>query len=439
MITFISTYPPHVCGIGTYTKYISDYMGHNQWSVISFKKNGLFEYDESLITRTRPNVDYCLSFPYPSLPPKFKTGLLWLQHAFGMWGNVNDHFIGLIEEGKRRRKKVAVSLHTIHFQSEETISGMREKEEGLLREVLPLVDVLTVFTNGAYGAVLRAFPQYRDKVVVLRHGVHIYPRMSREGARAKFLYYLMHQADIPPFQKEELSGIGRYFYSNDTVLLGNYGFISPDKDPTQLFALGRLLRERLKNHRVITLFAGNIQRRRDKDLDAFLPILEKLRGVHNGKDELFFELFIPENIFPFALSSLDFTVFWCNNATQSGRLAHAQGTGTCVVGRDWEGIGETLNLSGLPAAGSIDAIAERIAELILNPELKQRAFQGSWEYTKQYCFANQARKHLLIERALSTGSELPNPDWEGDEEVMPGEIIQWHYRRSNGRQDGILD
>jgi len=253
-----------------------------------------------------------------------------------MWGNVNTHFIKLIEEGKRWGKKVGASFHSIHFQSEETPWGMETKELELLREVLPLLDFMTVFTLGAHRAVAKAFPPYKERVLVLRHGVHRYPRVRQDEARQKLIAYLFQEAEIPVSQKAELKRIERSLASKDMVLLGNFGFITPDKDPLQLYELGRLVQEKLPNHRVMTLFVGRIQLRKNQKVEPFLPILDGLESIHNGKDNLFFEDYIPEAIFPLAFRALDFAVFWCHNATQSGRMAHAQGTGVIVVGRKWE-------------------------------------------------------------------------------------------------------
>jgi glycosyltransferase involved in cell wall biosynthesis len=397
--------------------YILDHIPRNHWKVISFKLNEFAASDEALIPYLKARVDYCLSFPHPTLPSISENDLLWFQHAFGMWRNVNDHFLNLLQEAKRRGNKVAASFHTIHFQSEETPSGMDRKEEELLKETLPLVDALTVFTNGAYRAVLEAFPEYARKVMVLRHGVHLYTTMSQHEARKRFFSYLVNQAEIPQFQKIELSGAEDYFHSRDTILLGNYGFITSDKDPSQLFELGRLVQEKLPKHRVVTLFAGIIQRNKNTKLETNPPILEVLRSSHDGKENFFFEVYIPEDIFPMAFRALDFTVFWCNNATQSGRLAHAQGAGSFVVGRDWEGIGETLKLSGLPAAESLSELAEMIAELVLEPALKKKLGDESWQYIQRYYFVNQAKKHLLIEKVLATGRDLPALDSEQTVEI----------------------
>ena len=413
MISFVSTFPPITCGIGTYMNYIVEHIiPRSHWKVISFKLDDFSTSDELLSSHLKTQVDYCLSFPHPSLPSLSENDLLWFQHAFGMWGNVNDHFLNLLQEAKRRGNKVAASFHTIHFQSEETPSGMNRKEEELLKETLPLVDALTVFTNGAYRAVLEAFPEYAEKVMVLRHGVHLYPTMSQHEARKKFLSYLVNRAEIPLFQKRELSGAEAFFHSRDTILLGNYGFITSDKDPLQLYALGTLVQDKLPNHRVITLFAGIIQRNRNTKLETKLPILKALRSNHDGRENFFFEVYTPEEIFPMAFRALDFAVFWCNNATQSGRLAHAQGTGVCMVGRDWEGIGETLELSGLPAAESLYELAEMIVELVLEPSLKKQVANQSWQYAQRYCFTTQAKKHLSIQKALAKGTDLPTLDGE---------------------------
>jgi len=298
MVCFVSTFPPIVCGIGTYTKYLVNKLRPYEWKVLSFKVDEFLKSGED--TEFSGQVNYCLCLPYPTFPPSLDGRVLWFQHAFGMWGRNNLLFSRLIKEVKIRKKKVAASFHTIHFQSEETSYGMRRIEWELLKETLPLLDVLTVFTNGAYQAVVKAFPEYREKIVVLRHGVHLYPKVSQKEARDKLLAYLIHQANIPVEQQEELKRMEGILFSKDTVLLGNYGFITKDKDPVQLYHLGRLVQERLPNHRVITLSAGIIQRRKDKKMEVFLPILEKLKSLHDGKENFFLEHYIREKIFPLA-------------------------------------------------------------------------------------------------------------------------------------------
>jgi glycosyltransferase involved in cell wall biosynthesis len=428
MVSFVSTFPPTMCGIGTYTSYITSNMPRDKWRVSAFKLDEFAKRNGDMDIE-RDRVNYFISLAKPSLPPLVDGDLLWFQHAFGMWGNVNTHFLRLIEEGKRRGKKVGASFHTVHFQSEETPWGMEKKEWELLRQILPLLDFMTVFTAGAHRAVAKAFPPYKERVVVLRHGVHRYPRVSQDEARRKLIAYLFQEAEILVSQKAELKRIERSFASKDMVLLGNYGFITQDKDPLQLYELGRLVQKKLPNHRVMTLFVGKIQERKDKTRELSLPILEGLESVHNGKDNLFFEDYIPETIFPLAFRALDFAVFWCHNATQSGRMAHAQGTGVTVVGRKWEGIGETLELSGLPVAKTLDELAEKIAETVREPRVREEIEKLSRRYADRYSFYNQAKKHLLLERTLRAGKNLPLFDGEIANASYTGRLARGQFGR----------
>ena len=439
MITFVSTFPPIICGIATYTKYILDHLPPNFWRVVSFDLKEFSTANESLPSVMSDRVDYCLSFSNLTLPNLYGTNVVWLQHAFGIWGERHEHFLEIVQQAKAKGMKVAASFHTIHFQSPETPFGLTEQERQLLSEALPLLDVATVFTDGARSAVIEAFPQFREKVTVLRHGVHVHPRTDKKEARERFYNHLINQAPIPEAQKEELRKIRNDFLSETTILLGNYGFITQDKDPCRLYELGRLVRNRLPNYKILTMFAGIIQGTKNNNLHSRLPVLNLLRECHDGKENFFFYLYIPEDIFAIAIRALDFAVFWCSNATQSGRMAHAQGAGTVVVGRDLEGVGETLRLSGMPAARSIEELADMIAEMVLNPALRKEAEMRAWQYVTQYCFENQAKKHLVVEKALVHGEALPLLDSCGatvtnhdtSQELKPTlrSLLDPHYKR----------
>ncbi|TRZ53134.1 MAG: hypothetical protein D4S01_01805 [Dehalococcoidia bacterium] len=405
MINFVSTFPPIMCGIGNYTKYLASKMPEGSWGVTSLRLDGFLKAEESFELDKR--ISYTISLSNPHLPSFLDGAVLWFEHAFGMWGRESPSFLKLIEEAKERQKKTIASFHTIHFQSDETPQGIQEKEKRLLEKVLPLIDVLTVFTKGAYQTVAETFPEYKDKVVVLRHGVYLYPEVNQKEARKKLLSYLIKRTGISQTQKEELKSLYRLFSSDKLILLGNFGFITRDKDPLKLYQLREILQDKLPSYQVIAIYIGMIQQRKDKKMEESLPILERLKSIHDGRKKLFFENYIPESIFPFAFQALDFAVFWCHNATQSGRIAHAQGAGACVVGRNIEGIGETLKLSGLPAADTLEGLAERIKILALKPELKKKAQRSSWRYAQQFSYEVQAQKHLLLEEAVRSGGKLP--------------------------------
>lgn len=435
MLSFISTFPPAMCGIGTYTKYLTCCMSEDQWNVIAFKPDEFQTCGGDLFINQNLRVNYWISLKDPCLPPQIKGEVVWFQHSFGMWGRVNTHFLKLIQEAKSRGKKVGASFHTIHFQSKETSYGMQTKEIELLGEALPFLDFVTVFTLGAQRAVIEAFPQYSEKVLVLRHGVHQYPKISKEYAREKLFNYLSQLDIVSPFERIRLRGIEKSFVKGSTALIGNFGFITQDKDPLQLYEISREVKKRLPKHRIITLFVGKIQERKDKKREDYLPILEGLRSIHDGKENLFYEDYLPENLFPFAFTALDVAVFWCHNATQSGRMAHAQGTGVAIAGRKFEGIGETLELSNLPSATTLNGLADKIAEIIKDPKYRAKIEESSQRYGEQFSFPNQAKKHLLLTESVKDGKSLPILDGEDMNDSYIRKVSHWRpmgFRESRG-------
>lgn len=127
MIEFVSTFPPIMCGIGTYTKYLVSHMPLDAYRVISFKLDDFFWFPEPY--EFNGQVLYELSLKEPTLPASLKGRVIWFQHAFGIWGENPFHFLRLLEDGKKRDKKVVASFHTIHFQSPDTDSGMGKKRD----------------------------------------------------------------------------------------------------------------------------------------------------------------------------------------------------------------------------------------------------------------------------------------------------------------------
>lgn len=404
MIHFVSTFPPIICGIGDYTKLLVSKLPRGAWRVISPKINEFASSGES----RNSHVSYTISLSDPHLPSGLEGGLLWFQHAFGMWGDPSLSFYALIREAKERGCKIVATLQALHFQSTQTPHGIDEREYRLLKEVLPFLEALPVFSDGTRQAVIKAFPEHNDKVTVLRHGVQIYPhKVSQDKAKEIFLEYLIDQADIPTTQKEEITSLNEIIFSDRSVLVGNFGFITEDRDPLSVFRLRERLQRRLPEHNVVGIYIGIIQKRMDKPRTETLPLLNRLKSIHDGTCNLFYENYIPDEILPFAFRALDFTVIWYKKATQSGRMAYAQGTGTCVVGRDIEGVGEALELAGLPAANTLDELAEKIERLVLEPERREEIQRKSLDYTNRFSFEVQAQKHLLIEQAVRSGRQVP--------------------------------
>jgi hypothetical protein len=385
-----------MCGVGSYTDYLVRHL--DRWNVTSFETD---LPNDAVTTSGTGRVSYELSLGSGTFPfSGDKHQLVWFQHAFGIWGQHADRFTDLVGRVKREGLRTAATFHTIHFESNETEEGLTVRERRLMGAVLPLLDIATVFSDGARRALTAMFPQFAAKIVVLRHGTHIYPAAGRAKARRKLLRHLADRA-------QSITNIADDLLSPTTIILGNFGFVTPDKDPLALYEIGAGVRSRLPGRRVVTLYVGTIAGRADRAKSETSDLLQQLQRAHDGRDNLFFDVYLPEDLLPFAFRAVDLCMFWCRNATQSGRIAHAMGSRTCVVGRRIEGIGETLDLAGLLSVLTVDDLVEQSVRLILDPEARRRAERLGVEYAERYSFEKQARKHALLCAALDDGHEFP--------------------------------
>jgi hypothetical protein len=129
--------------------------------------------------------------------------VLWFQHEFGIWPD-DVRFINMLRDLGQTK---VISPHSLHFQSSETIYGLRRREHSFLQILLPHIDTITVFSEGVYQAVTRAFPEYCEKVHILRHGTHLYPeiaRMSRFEAKKRIHEFLIGESGLDQASKDKL-------------------------------------------------------------------------------------------------------------------------------------------------------------------------------------------------------------------------------------------
>ncbi len=108
---------------------------------------------------------------------------MWVQHENGIWPD-SQNFIAMLKDLDMPK---VVTLHTLHFQSTEMPSGLRRYQYDLLRTLLPRVEAITGFSRGVYSAVTSALPEHRDKVSIIKHGIHSYPEVRRLSRRCTML------------------------------------------------------------------------------------------------------------------------------------------------------------------------------------------------------------------------------------------------------------
>lgn len=410
-IYFVGTYKPIMCGIADYTSFITRELPAVRWGVLSFD---LEEYGAPLVADNEPvsgRVWYGIPSRQEFSATVIRQGLkeldadtddtvLWFQHEFGIWPD-SRKFAAMLKDLNVRK---VVSFHTLHFQSPETPSGLRRGQYNLLRALLPYVEAITVFSHGVHRAVTTAFPEHRDKVHVVKHGVHSYPgisRLSRREAKKKLNDYLFRESDLDREIKETLHR-QRIFLDPGTIVIGQTGFLSASKGSELLYSVRDYLQQLIPKQRIAAVRIG-LPRDESQKIYA-----KRLRKKQISKDKFFIEVWLPKYILPLAQRAFDVNFHWPSDCTQSGILAHALGVNAVVAGRDLEGVGEVLKESG----GLVDAdwkhLLLKVRDLILNPESEERQEGAVRKYAAEYSWAKQARRHgELAEHLMSLPVDRP--------------------------------
>jgi len=414
VIYFVGTYKPMMCGIADYTSFITGNSPGGSWGVLSFD---IEKYGTPLISdhvENRNRVWYGIPGRHDFSAPVIEEGLkqlasreeapvLWFQHEFGIWPD-SIQFVEMLQDLKIPR---VVTFHTLHFQSTETGSGLRQEQYDFLRILLPIVDAITVFSRGVYYAVTSAFPEYRQKVHVIKHGIHCYPavsRLSRREAKEKFNDFLLYESGLDREMKETIYREG-IFSNPDNVVLGGTGFLCPSKQSELLFQVSDSLQKTVPDKKIMAVRVGSP---RDESQRIYA---DELRLTYNSRGRYFFEIWLPQGILPLAQRAFDINFFWPRDCTQSGVLSHALGAGAVVAGRDLEGVGETLKEAGGLAETDLRKLVMNMRNIVLDPGLSVRMEERALCYAGRFSWKIQARRHYELAEELSSQVPVISAAW----------------------------
>jgi len=401
-ISFITPYKPIVCGIADYTEFITSESLPGTWAVLSFNSDlyGV-PISNNKVSPTAP-VCYCIpsrdDFSADSILKgmrHYNDEVLWFQHEFGIWQD-DVRFVNMLRDLDHIK---VVSPHSLHFQSGETIYGLRLREHSFLRLLLPHIDAITVFSEGVYQAVTRAFPEYREKVHVLRHGTHLYLKIAKMGrleAKNRIHEFLIGESGLDQVSKDKLRH-ERVFLDPEATLIGGAGFITHSKGIEPLFHARDVLHEMLPDRKIVAIYVGFL-RQTDNNVDSRCAV--ELRARYSDAGNFFLETYLPGDLLPVMLRALDIHLYWPSDCTQSGIIAHSLGTGATVACRDMEGVGETVKMAGGLTLRDFGRLIDGIRWLILDHDLRNEMSEGAVRYATEFSWRNQAIKHFELAEQL---------------------------------------
>jgi glycosyltransferase involved in cell wall biosynthesis len=376
-ISYIATYPPRECGIGTFTNNLLKSMlngnanqnRENEGFVVALNDNDLtYKYpDEVKITiRQDYQEDYLKAVKYINLSG---ADICILQHEFGIFGGQSGVYI--LPLLHRLDVPLIVTLHTI-------LKTPSYNERAVLIEICKMAQKIVVMSHKAVEFMTTIYNVPKEKIALIEHGVpdiHFSPEKSKK----------------------------EFKLVNKKVLL-TFGFIGRSKGiETVIKALPEVVK---KHPEIIYIVLGkthpNVLRHSGEEYRIFLLRLVKKLQLENHVT--FLNEFIDEQeLFKYLYACDIYITPYLNEAQiTSGTLSYAVGTGAAVLSTPYwhaaellgEGRGRLFNFN------DSDNLAETLTELFNNPEELREIKSKAGEYGKKITWPKTGEKYVALAEEL---------------------------------------
>ncbi len=397
-ITYIATYPPRECGIGTFTNNLfKSMLGQNkpdeetnEGFVIAINDNDLsYKYpgEVKLTIRQDHQEDYLKAVKYINLSG---ADLCILQHEFGIFGGQSGVYI--LPLLHRLEIPLIVTLHTI-------LKTPSYNEKAVLKEICKMAHRIVVMSHKAVDFLVNIYDVPNEKIVLIEHGVpdiHFNPGKSKKEFKLE----------------------------NKKVLL-TFGFIGRSKGiETVIRALPAVVK---KYPELIYIVLGkthpNVLRHSGEEYRVFLLRLVKNLQLENNV--IFLNEFIDEqDLFKYLYACDIYITPYLNEAQiTSGTLSYAVGVGAAVLSTPYWHAAELLakGRGRLFNFNDSDELSVTLTELLDNPEELKKLQNKAGEYGKRITWPKTGEKYLALAEKIVKDEHpvLAKKETEPDLLILP--------------------
>ena len=181
-IVFVSTFPPKVCGIATYTqdliKSLHSKFGESFNAMICPIETEGENYEYNKYPEYKLNISDTVS--YLELAAKINkndtVNLVMLQHEFGFFNETQN---GLYLFLKNLKKDVIITFHTVLPKPDKEL---KEK----VKEIAVFAKSLVVMTSISADILTNDYEIPFDKITVIPHGTHLLPFTDKIALKEKY-------------------------------------------------------------------------------------------------------------------------------------------------------------------------------------------------------------------------------------------------------------
>jgi len=379
-VSFISTYPPRKCGIGTFThaltQGIAQFIGEPLGSGEMVRVIALSPQQESYSygpevqfeIQTQRRDDYKKAADYLNLSD---TDVVSLQHEFGIFGGEDGNYILHLLDNLTR--PVVTTLHTV---LESPTPGQRET----LKAVCDSSTFVVVMAQKAIEMLVDIYGVPRDKIVLIYHGAPDVPFLD------------------PAYTKDQFQAAGR-----DVIL--TFGLLSPNKGiEVAIEAISQLVDE-FPNLLYIVLGATHpeVKRRFGEEYRLSLERLVERKGLE--EHVIFYDRFVSlKELIQFLVGAdIYLTPYRSKEQITSGTLTYALACGKAIVSTPYW-YAEELLADGrgvLVPFQAPDALAEQLRRLLRDRSARDELRKRAYQFGRQMIWPQVASVYLtLFQRAL---------------------------------------
>ena len=305
--SFIGTYPPQKCGIGTFTQnliksvavnlgYYTLFPNLNVIAVSDTEQNYDYPSEVAFVVRQNNQSDYVRASEFINYN---KADVCILEHEFGIFGGESGIYIlSLIN---KIEIPLIITFHTVVREP----TGIQKV---IVQELSKKAFKIIVMSRKAVKFLIENYNIPVEKIEIIEHGVPVGKVFHRETAREKFNF-------------------------NNKTALFTFGLLSRNKGiETVIKALPKVV-EKYKN--ILYVVLGNTHPKvLAADGEEYREYLLRLVKKYGLEDYVYFyKKFVPEELLMEYLYATDIYVTPYLNEEQitSGTLSYAVGAGTAVI------------------------------------------------------------------------------------------------------------
>jgi glycosyltransferase involved in cell wall biosynthesis len=402
-ITYIGTYPPRECGIGTFTQDLFKAMIDKDWQhegiVIAMDdQEESYDYPEEVKFKIRQEQqgDYIEAAKFINLSG---ADICILEHEFGIFGGQNGVYI--LPLLHRLEIPLIVTLHTV-------LKTPSYNEKAILSEICKMATKIVVMSHKAVNFLTSIYNISPEKIEFIEHGV---PDMD-----------FSHEISKKEFKLEAKK-----------VLL-TFGFISRNKGiETAIKALPAVV---AKYPETVYIILGKthpaVLRHSGEEYRIFL--LRLIKTLNLEKHVLFLNEFINQKeLFKYLCASDIYITPYLNEAQiTSGTLSYAVGAGSAVISTPYwhatellaEGRGQLFNFN------DSEGLSVILMDLLDNPDKLLTMRDKAYTYGKEITWPKIGAKYNDLAKDILEYQAEQSPKKETilDPLILPPFLLD-HIRR----------